>query len=101
MEIPGGRLKIAEDPFKGLKRETTEETGLEIQIEDPLGVHHFERQDGQMITMIVFYCRPLSNSLKLSDEHTDYVWKQVKEARDIIHPKFHKELGNFLNSLKG
>jgi len=73
-EIPGGRLDIGEDPFEGLKRETREETGLDIEIETPVDVHHFTRDDGQVITMIIFLCRPLNQEVKLSEEHTDYKW---------------------------
>ena len=70
-EIPGGRLDLGEDPFEGLKRETKEETGVDIEVLNPLRVHHFTRDDDQKITMITFLCKPLSNSVVLSKEHTD------------------------------
>lgn len=88
-EIPGGRLELGEDPFEGLKRETKEETGLDIDILNPLKIDHFTRQDSQKITMIIFLCKPLSNSIKLSQEHTEYVWIDINEAGSKINPKFH------------
>ena len=78
-EIPGGRLSHGENPFDGLKREVKEETGLDIEITNPLSVRHFTRQDGQVINMIVFLCRPLSGNLSLSEEHTDHKWLDLSE----------------------
>ena len=100
-EIPGGRLELGEDPFEALKRETKEETNLDIEIQNPLRVHHFERDDGQRITMISFLCRPKSNSVVLSEEHTDYKWIEIEKANSEIHKGFKKEVEvlnkNFLN----
>lgn len=100
-EIPGGRLEVGEDPFIGLKRETKEETGLDIEILNPLVVKHFNRDDGQKITIIVFYCRPLTTSISLSEEHTDYVWTPVKEAHKKIAPEFLPVLDNYIGYFLG
>ncbi|MBW2977771.1 NUDIX domain-containing protein [Candidatus Woesearchaeota archaeon] len=101
-EIPGGRLDLGEDPFEGLKRETKEETGLEIEILNPLAVKHFTRDDGQKITMITFLCRPVSKSVNLSEEHIEYIWSDLEESLVKLHPAFHKEVDiikkRFLNS---
>ncbi len=96
-DIPGGRLELGEDPFEGLKRETKEETGLEIDILNPLRVHHFTRDDGQKITMIVFLCRPLSESQSviLSEEHIEYSWTPMENAETKLHPAFHEEVRIF------
>lgn len=88
-EFPGGRLDVGEDPFEGLKRETREETRLEVEIEMPVDVHYFARDDGQVITMIIFLCRALSHEIKLSEEHTDYKWvdldtEDVPEWVDVV-----------------
>jgi len=91
-EIPGGRLSVGEDPFEGLKRETREETGIGIDIVVPLNIHHFTRDDRQEITMIVFLCKPLSNMIKLSEEHTDHGWYGIAEAKKKIVPAFRKEI---------
>ncbi len=87
-EIPGGRLDMGENPFTGLQRETKEETGLDIEIMNPLDIHYFMRDDGQKITMLIFYCRPITNDVVLSDEHTDYMWIPVDKAVSKITPKF-------------
>src|SRR3989344_6959854 len=71
-DIPGGRLELGEDPMEGLRRETQEETHLEVDIVLPLEVRHFTREDGQKITMIIFLCKLLGGELRLSKEHQAY-----------------------------
>ncbi|MBW2992666.1 NUDIX domain-containing protein [Candidatus Woesearchaeota archaeon] len=92
-EIPGGRLEHGEDPVKGLKRETKEETGLEIDVMNPLSVRHFTRADGQRITMIIFLCRALNDDIKLSEEHTEHDWIDLNEKELKLTEFFHKEVG--------
>lgn len=83
-DIPGGRLEPGENPFDGLKRETLEETNLQIDIMKPLDVQHFTREDGQIITMIVFICKPrILEELKISDEHDEFKWIRVGEISDF------------------
>ncbi|HLD43595.1 MAG TPA: NUDIX domain-containing protein [Candidatus Nanoarchaeia archaeon] len=73
-DIPGGRLDSGEDPLAGLLRETAEETHLPVTVVGPLGVHHFTRDDGQRITMLIFLCRAMATDVELSEEHTEYRW---------------------------
>ena len=94
-ELPGGRLELGEDPFEALKRETKEETNIDIEVKNPLKVHHFTRDDGQDITMISFLCRPKSNSVVLSKEHTDYKWIEMEKAFSEIHEGFREEIELF------
>ena len=94
-EIPGGRLALGEDPIKGLKRETKEETGLDIDVFEPLAVKHFTRQDKQKITMLVFLCRALKSPINLSKEHTEYEWIETKDAKQKLNDFFWPEIDNF------
>lgn len=87
-EIPGGRLEPGEDPIQGLIRETKEETNLDIEVLNSMQVLHFTRQDKENITMIIFLAKPLSKNIKLSEEHTEYVWININEAKSIINEKF-------------
>jgi mutator protein MutT len=80
-EIPGGRLDPGESPFEGLKRETKEETGIDIDILNPLRVDYFTRKDGQTIVMIIFLCKYKSGKVKLSKEHTDSCWVKMDDAK--------------------
>jgi len=84
-DIPGGRLNhISENPFDGLKRETKEETGLDIEVVQPLHIQHFTRDDGQKITMLIFVCKPVSEKVVLSEEHTEFEWLPMDKAKEKI-----------------
>ena len=100
-EIPGGRLELGENIFTGAKRETKEETGLDIEILYPLDVHHFTRQDNQEITSISFLCRALSRDVELSEEHIDHSWEPVNTCRDKLHKLYHKEVDNYIAFFQG
>ena len=92
-DIPGGRLDKGENPFDGLRRETKEETGLEITILHPLGVQHFVRDDQQRITMLIFLCTPEHTQITLSPEHDLYQWAPL--TPEHIRSWLHHELGTF------
>jgi 8-oxo-dGTP diphosphatase len=94
-EIPGGRLEIGENPYDGLKRELIEETGLDIETICPINVRHFTRTDGQIVTLFIFLCKPLTEKITLSSEHTDYEWIEVDKAREKINPFFLPEIENY------
>jgi 8-oxo-dGTP diphosphatase len=91
-EVPGGRLELGENPFEGLKRETLEEVGIDIKILNPLKIHHFTRDDGQKITMITFLCKPDSNSVSISNEHTHHEWVHLDKAKSKICPCFQEDI---------
>ncbi len=89
-DIPGGRLEPGENPYSGLLRETKEETSLEIEIMMPLDVHHFTRDDGQRITLMIFLCRLKSGEVKLSEEHTEYKWMDLSDPKDDFPQWLHQ-----------
>lgn len=82
-EIPGGRLNPGEDPFIGLKREIKEETSLDIKIIRPLTIRYFTRKDKQIITMIIFLCKPIGGRIKLSEEHSDFFGLNLNIPEEI------------------
>jgi len=94
-EIPGGRLQLGEDPIKGLKRETKEEIGIDIEIVYPLNVRHFIRDDGQKITMIIFLCKAVNEAVKLSKEHSDSEWIPIEKCKEKLTDFFHREVDIF------
>jgi 8-oxo-dGTP diphosphatase len=72
---PGGRLEIDEDPEAGMRREVREETGLEVRL---LGVAHlwFGRITvyAEPMLAINYIAEPRSGELRLSDEHSEFLW---------------------------
>src|SRR3989344_5292292 len=94
-DIPGGRLNPGESPFLGLQRETREETGLEIEIQAPLDVHYFTRDDGQKITLIIFLCKLSGGEIKLSEEHTEYKWVDLENPKDDFPNWLHKVIDRY------
>lgn len=91
-EIPGGRLLDNETIENGLKREVKEEVGLNVNVTFPLNVHHFKRSDNQEIHMISFLCDTTENSPVLSEEHEDFSWVSLDEAKNKLHDLYQEEL---------
>jgi len=94
-EIPGGRLNPAEDPFLGIIREVREETGLYIKPILPMSINHFQRDDGQTITMIVSFCKAIGGHIKISDEHSDIKWVDLNKSKEKLTDFFHKDVDIF------
>ena len=79
--MPGGRLNPGEAFQDGLKREVDEETGLKIEIGKPIYVGEWRpviKGVQNQIIAIFFVCKPLSKSIKLSEEHDNYQWIDPK-----------------------
>lgn len=97
-EIPGGRIEIGEDLILGLKRETKEETGLDIEVSRQISVRHFIRDDGQEIEMYIFLCNAIDvDNICLSKEHISYEWIEIEKSKSKLTPFFHPEIDILLN----
>jgi len=95
-EIPGGRLDLGEDPILGLMREIREETGLYTEVIHPISVRHFTRKDGQVITMLIFLCKPKKGQVEISEEHSDFRWIELKDYKKFLNPFYYEEVEMFL-----
>jgi 8-oxo-dGTP pyrophosphatase MutT (NUDIX family) len=90
--MPGGRLDPGEAFVDGLKREVSEETGLQIEIGRPIYVgewHPVIKGVPHQIVAIFFVCKPLTSTVQLSDEHDDFTWILPEDAGnyDIMAPE--------------
>lgn len=94
-EIPGGRLELGEDPFKGIKREVKEETGLDIEVQHPLSIRHFTRDDDQIITMLIFLGKSANNNIVLTKEHSAFDWVPLDNCKEKLSEFFHPEVDVF------
>lgn len=76
-EPPGGVLEPDETFDDGVRREVLEETGLEIEVERLAGVYKNMRRE---VVVVVFRCRAVGGSLRLSDETVDVAWLDLHDA---------------------
>jgi 8-oxo-dGTP pyrophosphatase MutT (NUDIX family) len=84
--VPAGKLETGETPEEGAERELWEETG--IQISDRSRIRFFQtlyiRKTGldYIYHMFQIFCdsRP---EIRLSAEHTDYGWRDVRDLEKI------------------
>lgn len=88
-QLPGGRINSGEPWRQGLKREVREETGLDVEIGQIIGVEEwFPVIQGQKhhIVAMFFLCKPVTDDVTLSDEHSDYEWVMPKDliSYDIV-----------------
>lgn len=100
--VPGGRINPGEPFLEGLHREVMEETGLKVEVGEPLYVGEwFPTIKGvpNQIVAIFFLCKPLTDEVRLSEEHDDYKWINAEELKqlDIMDPE-DKVLDKFFNA---
>ena len=77
---PCGRLKYAENPLDGLKREVLEETGIHVQPLMPVDVWSGTHNHNNIIS-ITYVCIANTDEVILSDEHSDFVWVPIEELQ--------------------
>lgn len=89
IDIPGGRLKFGEDVNEGLKREITEELGIEIEILKPSRVWSLIKEELHLVG-ITFLANYIGGEVGLSGEHTHFQWVSKEEILDGDYPKWIK-----------
>ena len=72
-EPPGGKPDPGETLDESLKREVREETGLEVDVIRPVGTAMMEMED-KRIAYLIMLCSIRGGSIRLSDEHNDFMW---------------------------
>lgn len=101
--LPGGRLNPGEKFLDGLKREVDEEAGLKIEIGKPIYVGEWRpiiKGVQNQIVAIFFICKPLTDKVRLSEEHDDYKWVLPNEIKkyDVMSPE-DKVIEEYIKSL--
>lgn len=83
-DIPGGRLGASESVVSGLRREVREETGLAIEVEEPIYTDTWVTEDGDGRYGVVYRCETDENGVELSEEHHDWQWTDPEEAVEDV-----------------
>lgn len=102
--FPGGRLEPGESYRDGLTREIMEETGLAVEISQPLYVGEWRpviRGVPHQIIAIFSVCKLVGGEVRLSEEHDHYTWIDPKAHAhyDLMDPE--GEVVDALNSVLG
>ncbi len=86
-DLPGGRIEYGSDPIENLKREIFEETGIEVEVERPIGIWYFFREiDGDQEVCTTFLCHPVSTDINLEENPDEE--EKIIEARWVSYHEF-------------
>ena len=82
--LPGGVLECGETLREAVVREAREETGLEVESSEMLGVYErvIRSEDGRVryhYVLIDFLCRPVAGDLKAGSDASDVRWFASEE----------------------
>lgn len=85
--LPAGRVEAGETFFEGARRETREESGLDVELTGIVRVEHTPMPDGSARLRVIFAGRPVQPGAKLKDfedEHSAQArWYTLDEARSL------------------
>ena len=80
-ELPGGALELGETLHEGLVREVREEIGLDVAPVRLTGVY---QNMALGPTALVFWCRRVGGSERLSDETSEWRWVHPDEVAGLM-----------------
>ncbi len=83
-EFAGGKLEFGEELETALKREISEEVGLEIDVNGLLYATTFKTSEHRQIVILTYLCNAHSNKVCLSAEHQDFLWATEQELKDML-----------------
>ena len=79
-DLPGGQLEQNEEALEGLKRETLEETSLNIEPDKLVCKFDYVEHDTKIIFQ-VFSIKSAAGNIKLSNDHTEFKWFSKEELK--------------------
>lgn len=80
LEFPGGFMEEGETIEETCMREAKEETGLDVEPVEILGVYSKPGRDPRdQFVAVAFVCKPKGTNVKISEEATDARWIDLDE----------------------
>jgi len=83
-ECGSGRVEAGEEPEAATRREAREETGLEVEVLEPVGAFHYYRGPAREEAIcIAYHCRARDGEVRLSNEHDAAEWVPLDRVAAI------------------
>lgn len=83
-DFPGGFIEGAEHPEETVKREVKEETNLDVEVGDLVGIFTSVYDDSGRNTLdITYHCKIKGGEIKLSDEVTEAKWFALDDFPEL------------------
>jgi 8-oxo-dGTP pyrophosphatase MutT (NUDIX family) len=73
-ETLSGRVSVGEEPFDAVRREISEECGLEVTVSPHPFTAYQAYRNAQPMVVIVYLAEYLSGEVVMSEEHDDHAW---------------------------
>lgn len=83
-ETVGGNLHFGESFETALKREFSEEVGLNITVKNQLFSTTFHTSKTRQIVLLTFLCDTKEEHITVSDEHEQYLWATKNDLLTLL-----------------
>ncbi|MFH1631023.1 MAG: NUDIX hydrolase [Candidatus Aenigmatarchaeota archaeon] len=106
-DLPGGRIKDGSSIGRTLLREVEEELGVSEKslaigeiFDATISKFSAIRDQNIYLMLIVYKCKLVGNEkFKLSDEHSEWRWVSIVEAKELLSTKYMKDFTDKLDEL--
>lgn len=83
-ECVGGKINFGEELEHALIRENKEDAGIDVIIDKLLYATSFKPVPSRQVIVITYKCKTDSDKVKLSEEHSEYLWADKKDFGQLL-----------------